>query len=67
MKMKKFVRAHLFSIFFMTNCYSCIHGNKTSTKYGFTPYSLEDYLNVDANDAYDGDDSDDYMASIVDN
>jgi hypothetical protein len=67
MKMKKFVRAHLFSIFFMTNCYSCIHGNKTSTKYGFTTYSLEDYLNVDANDAYDGDDSDDYMASIVDN
>ena len=65
MKMKKFVRAHLFSIFFMTNCYSCIHGNKASTKYGFTPYSLEDYLNVDANDAYDGDDNDDYMAGIV--
>ena len=56
MEMKKTVKAHLFSIFFMTNLYSCIKGNKTSTKYGFRPFSLDEYLNVDAsvgNDCYD--------------
>lgn len=63
--MKNFAFSHLFSIFFMTNCYTCLHGNKTSTKYGFPPYPLEDYLNVTAEDAYDGDDIDDEMLAIV--
>jgi len=65
LRMENFVFAHLFSILFMTNCYTCIHRNKTSTKYGFAPYPLEDYLNVTIEDAYDGDDVDEYMAEFV--
>lgn len=47
------------------NNYPLQYGNKTSTKYGFPPYPLEDYLNVTAEDAYDGDDIDDEMLAIV--
>lgn len=61
MKMKKTVKAHLFSTFFMTNIYTCLKGNKTSTKYGFAPYSIDGYLNVTIKDGNDGDDQDEYM------
>ena len=63
--MKKFVRAHLFSIFFMTNVYTCIHGNKTATKYGFETVPLSTYLDVNESDAYDGDEEDDFMVDFV--
>ena len=65
LKMKKFVRAHLFSIFFMTNVYTCIHGNKTATKYGFETVPLSTYLDVNESDAYDGDEEDDFMVDFV--
>ena len=65
MKMRKSVKAHLFSIFFMTNLYSCIKGNKTSTKYRFIPYSLDEYLNVDASVGNDGYDLDEYMLDHI--
>ena len=65
MKQKHFIRAHLFSIFFMTNLYTCIHGNKTATKYGFNTIPLSEYLDVDVNDAYDGEDQDEFMADFV--
>jgi len=36
-----------------------------STKYGFAPYPLEDYLDVTRDDAYDGENEDVYMIGIV--
>ena len=61
MNMNGSVNEHLFSIFFMVNVYTCIRGNKTSAKYGLEPPSIEEYLNVTMNDAYDGHDADEMM------
>lgn len=65
LKMKKYVKAHLFSLFFMTNCFSCFRGNKTTAKYGFDPFPLEQYLDVGYEDGYHEDDGDAYMEEHV--
>ena len=61
MQMGGHVTEHLFSIFFMVNCYTCVRGNKTSAKYHIPAPSIEDYLDVTMDDAYDGDDADELM------
>ena len=45
----------------MVNVYTCIHANKSSSKYGLYPPSIEEYWNVTMNDAYDGHDADELM------
>ena len=55
------VNEHLFTIFFMVNVYTCIRGNKTSSKYGLDPPSIEEYFNVTMNDAYDSHDAEKLM------
>ena len=65
MKMRNNVKAHLFSIFFATHLYSCLKGNKTSTKYGFAPYSLDEYLDVNEMDGNNGDDMDEFMLGHI--
>ena len=49
----------------MVNIYACVRGNKTSKKYQFNPPSLNDYLNVNANDRYDGLDANKYMINFL--
>jgi len=61
LKLGNRVREHLFSIFFMVNVYTCVRGNKTSTKYWLVPPTVEEYLDVDMDDMYDGDDADELM------
>ena len=65
MKMKKHVREHLFSLFFMSNVHCCFRGSKTSVKYGFGKVNIEEYLNVDMNDAYDGEDADEFITNLL--
>jgi len=60
--MKHHVREHLFSIFFMVNCYSCFRGNKSATKYGLQSPTIGEYLNVNATHRYDGEEADEWMA-----
>ena len=55
------VNAHLFSIFFMTNVYSCIRENKTSKKFKLPTPALAEYLSVDNTDWYDGHNKNDAM------
>ena len=61
MQMGGHVTEHLFSIYFMVNCYTCLRGNKTSVKYHIPAPSIEDYLDVTMDDAYDGDNADELM------
>ena len=49
---------------FMLNCHSCYRGNKTSVKYGMETHDINDYLNVDITDRYDGEEEDDYMINF---
>ena len=49
----------------MINVYTCLRGNKTSTKYHTDPPSVEEYLNVTMDDAYDGIDDDELMLEIL--
>ena len=42
MQMGGHVTEHLFSIFFMVNCYTCVRGNKTSAKYHIPAPLIED-------------------------
>ena len=37
---------HILTLFFLTNCYTCLHGSKTSRKYNFPNHSLDNYLDV---------------------
>ena len=60
-KMQKYVKTHLFSIFFMVNCHSCFRGNKTSIKYGQKTHHINQYLNVSQDDRYDGAEEDEFM------
>jgi len=59
-QMKGQVREQLFAIFFMTNCLSCFHGNKTGVKYFLNAPTIDQYLN-DVDYSYDGDDASDLM------
>ena len=61
MQMGGHVTEHLFSIYFMVDCYTCVRGNKTSTKYRILTPTIENYINVTMDDAYDGDDADELM------
>ena len=45
----------------MVNCYTCVRGNKTSTKYRIPTSTIDNYLDVTMDDAYDGDDADELM------
>ena len=65
LKMHGRVNEHLFSIFFMVYLYLCVRGNKTSKKYQIDPPSLEKYLNVTANDRYDGLDANEYIMEFL--
>ena len=64
-QMKTNVNEHMFYLFFMSNVYSCFRGNKTATKYGFAKVDIGEYLNVTFADAYDGDNTDDYVISLL--
>ena len=55
------VTEHLFSIYFMVNCYTCVRGNKTSTKYCILMLMIENYLDVTMDDVYDGNDADELI------
>ena len=61
MQMGGHVTERLFSIYFMVNCYTCVCGNKTSTKYRIPTPTIENYLDVTMENAYDGDDLDELM------
>jgi hypothetical protein len=64
----KKIRAHLFSIFFVLNVYTCFNGNKTATKYELEPPTIQQYLHGPDGNAdykYDGDDSDDRIVDIL--
>ena len=61
MQMGGHVTGHLFSIYFMVNCYTCVRGNKTSTKYRIPTPTIEHYLNVTMDNEYNGDDADELM------
>ncbi len=65
MKMKVNVREHLFALFFVSNILTCLRGNKTSTKYGFTREDLDLYLNVSLEHSYDGDDAHEVMMELL--
>ena len=65
LKIHGHVNEHLFNIFFTVNLYSCGRGNKTSKKYQMDPPSLVEYLNVTANDRYDGLDDNEYMMEFL--
>ena len=67
LSLNKRVREHLFSIFFMTNVYSCFRGNKSSVKYNLVTPDVEVYLDVDEDDWYDGDDADEWMLHHLNN
>ncbi len=60
-KQKKLAHMHYFSIFFMVNVYTCVRENKTSIKFGIQSPVIEEYLNVDNSDWYDGNDADQDM------
>ena len=51
MQMGGHVTKILFSIYFMVNCYICVRGNKTSTKYRIPTQRIENYLDVTMDDA----------------
>ena len=55
------VTENLFSIYFMVNCNTCVRGNKTSTKYCIPTPTIDNYLDVTMDDAYDGDHADELM------
>ena len=65
LQMHGHVNEHLFSIFFMVNCYSCMRGNKTSKKYQLNLPSLDEYLNVTENDYYNGIDANEYTMDFL--
>ena len=60
------VNAHLFTIYFMCNVYTCFRGNKTSKKYQLNPPSVEEYLHGYASDRYDGVDASEFMLEFLD-
>ena len=45
----------------MLNSHSCFRGNKTSVKYEFDTHDIEEYLNVNENIKYDGNEEDEWM------
>ena len=49
----------------MTNIYTCFRDNKTSAKYGLASPAIEDYLNVNRNFAYDGDNRCEEMCQLL--
>ena len=61
MQMGGHVTEHLFSIYFMVKFYTCVRGNKTSTKYCIPTPTIENYLDITMDYAYDGDDADELM------
>ena len=61
MQMGGHVTEHLFSIYFMVKFYTCVLGNKTSTKYCIPTPTIENYLDVMMDDAYDCDDADELI------
>ena len=64
-RMKDFALGHLFSIFFMTNIYTCLNDSKTGLKFGLVPPKLEEYL--DANVDYcNYESSDNFMSTFFD-
>ena len=65
LRMKKHVREHIFSLFFMTNIHTCCNGCKTASKYNFDKVNVRDYLNVNMDDAYDGDDANEYIMGLL--
>lgn len=65
LKDKSHIHRQYFSIFFMTNVWTCMNENKTSVKYKLHAPSLQEYLNVTENDWYDGDDKDDLMIQFL--
>ena len=65
LRMKNHVREHIFSLFFMTNIHTCCNGCKTALKYNFEKIDVNDYLNVNMDDAYDGDDANEYIIELL--
>ena len=49
----------------MVNVYTYIRGNKTSTKYWMKSTRPEDYTDVSLDDAYDGEDADEYILELL--
>ena len=45
----------------MVNFYTCVRRNKTSTKYCIPMPTIENYLDVTMDDAYDSDDADELI------
>jgi hypothetical protein len=64
LRMKQQAMKHILTLFFLTNCYTCLHGNKTSKKFNFPNPSIEQYLDVTAQDAFTGEEIDDPFATI---
>ena len=65
LQMKKHVHKHVFSLFFMTNIHTCCNGSKTALKYNFEKVNVRDYLHVDMNVAYDGDDANEFIMQLL--
>ena len=63
--LKEWVFTHYMSIFFMTNVYTCFHGNLTCSTYGLEKPSLDDYLDVMGEDGFRGQLEDEYMAATI--
>ena len=61
MQMGGHVTEHLFSIYFMVNCYTCVRENKTSTKNRILTPMIENYLDVKMDNVYKGDDADELI------
>ena len=59
------VREHLFSIFFMLYLYICNRGSKSATKFKLKLPDFEEYLNVDNDAYYDGEDADEYILELL--
>jgi hypothetical protein len=59
------VREHLFSILFMLDLYINMNGSKFATKYKLKRPDVEEYLNVDNDDYYDGEDADEYILELL--
>ena len=51
----------LFAIYFMVNIYTCVCGKKSSAIYMLVPPRVKTYLDVDVNDMYDDNDTDELM------
>ena len=49
----------------MVNVYTCLRGNKTSTKFKVESPDIEEYLDVTMHDAYDGVDADEMMLQRI--